>query len=345
MIKHIHVLNTHGLGDVVMTLPMLREIDKDGHRITMTVKSKIEAQLVGELFKPETAKIEFLYFQKYKKQGPYGLLKFAVELFKLGADLILPAIGVSKPHYNLLAFFSRAKFRVGHGGKFSFLNHFNWNKTQGKHKVELNCDIYRQSKKIWGNVECNNTKLPEFPLFKANHTIFGRLKDKYPALKNERLIGIAPGSGEVEKHKRWPIDNYSALTSELIKKGYSVIVIGGPGEEALGEAIAIENDKSDSFLDLTGKLTLPETIQLVAQLQKIVVNCNGMSHIASAVDINIVGIYGPTDPYYTGPFSNKLQVITQNLDCAPCYKRGFITGCGKPVCVENIMVTTILKNI
>lgn len=345
MTKHVHVLNTHGLGDVVMSLPMLREIDLDGYRISMTVKSKIEAQLVDELFKPNTAPIDFLFFQQYKKQGATGLLKFALQLFKLKADLIFPAIGVSKPHYNLLAFFSRVRYRVGHGGRFSFLNHFNWQKTPNKHKVELNCDIYRECQLVFGKKSKKISNDPQFPAFAPNKEVLTQLKEKFPILANENLIGLAPGCGEVEKHKRWPIEKFAELATNLLTKSYAVVVIGGPGEEALGSAIASKVGTNANFADLTGQLSVPQTIQLVGQLNKIVVNCNGLSHIASAVNIDIVGIYGPTDPYYTGPFSKKLQVVSNNLECAPCYKRGYISGCGLPVCITGIAVSSVDSEI
>lgn len=345
MTKHVHVVNTHGLGDVVMILPMLREIDQDGHKISITVKSKIEAQLVGELFRPNTAPIVFLFYQEYKNQGTIGLFKYVYQLYKLKADLIFPAINVSKVHYNLLSFFSFAKFRVGHGGLFSFLNHHNWQETPFKHKVELNCDLYREIQLYWGHQNKKNKLKPQFPSFHPNKDVLSQLKKKFPIISADNLIGLAPGSGALEKHKRWPIKKYAELAVDLIHNGYAVVVIGGPGEEMLGSVISRHVGETTAFVDLTGKLSVPETVHFVSQLDTIIVNCNGISHIASVLDINIIGIYGPTNPYHTGSYSQKLEVISNNLECAPCYKRGFTKGCGKPRCMSDIMTSYVLSKL
>lgn len=344
MTKHVHVINTHGLGDVVMCLPMLREIDISGYRISMTVKSQLEADVVRLFFRPKNGNVDFIYFQEYKKKGIFGLFKFLLCLRALKADSIIPTVGISKTQYNILVFFSKSKFRVGHGGWLSFLNHFNWEKSDNRHKVLLNCEIFRKTEEFIKSYNLDKSDKAKFPHFFVNNEILSALKIKYPVLSCSKVVGLAPGSGEIEKHKRWPIESYAELAISLLKSGFGVVVLGGPGEELLGEKIAMHVQGEKNFLDLTGKQSLSEVVHTIYLLNKLVANCNGLSHLASVVDTPVVGIYGPTDPYYTGPYSENLEIVSLDLECSPCYKRDFLLGCGDPICMRKIDISTVRKN-
>lgn len=345
MTKHVHIINTHGLGDVVMCMPMLREIDIRGYRISMTVKSKLEADLVRLFFRQKNNSIDFIYFQDYKRKGLVGLFKFLLSLRSLRTDIIVSAVGVSKSHYNILSFFSKSKFRFGQGGAFSFLNHFNWEKTARRHKAILNCEIFRKAEEFIVNSNPNKWDKVEFPPFFANNEVLSSLKIKHPVFSCSKIVGLAPGSGDIEKHKRWPIESYAELAKILLESGYGVVVLGGPGEELLGEKIAKHVNGYKNFLDLTGKQSLSEVVHTIYLLDKLVANCNGLSHLASVVNTPVVGIYGPTDPYYTGPYTKKINIVNLDLECSPCYERGFIYGCGNPVCMDGIGLKSVYNMV
>jgi heptosyltransferase-2 len=328
-----------------MCLPMLREIDISGYKISISVKSKLEADLIRLFFHPIHDEIEFLYFKNYKDQGWRGLFNYLLCLRALKSDIIIPSVGIAKMQYNILAFLSNNKFRVGHGGEFSFLNNFNWEKKDKQHKVVSNCEIFRQARKIIENKEAINNDKPIFPSFLLNDKMLSSLKKKYLIFSCYKVIGIAPGSGEVEAHKRWPIESYADLAINLLKLGYGVVFLGGPGEEFLGEQIAKHVQGENNFLDLTGQQSLSEVVHTISLLNKLVANCNGLSHLASVVDTPVVGIYGPTDPNYTGPYSENLKIVSLDLECSPCYNRDFLLGCGDPICMRNINVSEVMKNI
>jgi hypothetical protein len=64
--------------------------------------------------------------------------------------------------------------------------------------------------------------------------------------------------------------------------------------------------------------------------------CSGIAHLASLADVPIVGLFGPTNPGFTGPFSDKLRVVKLNLPCSPCYGTDFVTGCGNAICMSML---------
>lgn len=342
-VGHVHVINTHGLGDVVMTLPMLREIDEDGFVISMTVKSRLVAELVRDTFSPRHGPVRLLICNPKEKRLTSNA-GYLLKLRQLRADLILPAVGVNETLYNIAAAVSGARFRVGHGGRLGWLNNSNCVVEVGLHKVTQNVATYRHAVVSWlGRVK--EDKPPAFPEFRMDGAIFDSLDSRFPGLLNSKPICFAPGSGEVEKHKRWPVDYYGKLAEVLLRRGRAVAVLGGREERMLGRTIASHVPNGTPFWDLTGHLDIKEVLHVLSICDQLVANCNGLAHMASVVGARIVGIYGPTDYRYTGPYTTELRIVSKMLPCSPCYRRGFITGCGDPVCMTGIHWTDVIENM
>jgi heptosyltransferase I len=95
-------------------------------------------------------------------------------------------------------------------------------------------------------------------------------------------------------------------------------ILGGVEDVPLGDAIA----KADPSrcLDLTGKLSLPEMVEWIRFGRLMVTNDTGPMHVAAALGKPIVALFGPTEPYRTGPYGQLANVFQLDLPCVPCMK-------------------------
>jgi len=155
--------------------------------------------------------------------------------------------------------------------------------------------------------------------------------------KNERVIGLNPGAA-YGPAKRWPLEKYNALAREILKSCESKILIFGNKKEAeLGNVISrgIEKDT----VNLMGKTTLRELIALIQRCQVFITNDTGPMHIASALKVPVVAIFGPTSPQRTSPLGVS-TVIKKEVACAPCKNRICPSD---HKCMEKIEVEEVLK--
>jgi heptosyltransferase-2 len=163
---------------------------------------------------------------------------------------------------------------------------------------------------------------------------------------NKKLLFIAPGSGKLEAHKRWPAKFFGQLAELAIINNLfdGVVVIGEEKEKELLDEV-IENISQKSSCISFPSTSITKTLSLFFHASCLVTNCNGLSHIASLVNIPIIGIYGPTNPLFTGPQSDRFYFIRQRLQCSPCYRNNFKQGCKYPICMTNIMPEYVFSSL
>jgi ADP-heptose:LPS heptosyltransferase len=230
--------------------------------------------------------------------------------------------GVSSPLFSVLTLLGGVKYRIGWKGRFSWLN-FKSLVPSGRHKVVetarflniLKIDYDLEDLRFGGGGPC--------------------------AAGDRTRVVLAPGSGQLESHKRWPKEQYCELARRLVREtGTYVEVLCGPDENELCESI-VKTAGSEKVTSFGKTLSLRKIIERLRTVNIIVSNCNGIAHLAAMVGIPIVGIYGPTDAAVTGPFTKRLTTVSLEMGCAPCYRKGYVTGCGNPVCMTNIDVEKV----
>ena len=131
-----------------------------------------------------------------------------------------------------------------------------------------------------------------------------------------RIAAFAPGA--VGPSKRWPAGYFAEAAKRLIAEGFSVWVLGGPGETALASEIAAGSDR---VRDLTGG-DLRNAILALAAADVAVSNDSGLLHVAAALGTPSIGIFGPTSPWHWAPLNPLAAVIETDtkVDCRPCHK-------------------------
>jgi heptosyltransferase-2 len=131
-----------------------------------------------------------------------------------------------------------------------------------------------------------------------------------------RVAAFAPGA--VGPSKRWPAGSYAEAARRLVAEGFSVWVLGGPGETALAAEIAAGSER---VRDLTGA-DLRNAILALAAADVAVSNDSGLLHVAAALGTPSIGIFGPTSPWHWAPLNPLAAVIetATKVECRPCHK-------------------------
>jgi lipopolysaccharide heptosyltransferase II len=138
------------------------------------------------------------------------------------------------------------------------------------------------------------------------------------------VIGINPGS-TYGGAKRWLPDRFAESTERLCRRvsdagqRAAVVVIGAKGEEPLGREIACR--LSVRAVVLSGATTIRELMAVIKRCALLVTNDTGPMHIASALGVPVVAVFGPTDWRTTAPSGEDHALLRHPVDCAPCMLR------------------------
>ena len=133
------------------------------------------------------------------------------------------------------------------------------------------------------------------------------------------IIGMNPGS-TYGTAKRWLPDRYAEVANRLAAEyGAHVLIFGGREEETLGAAIAGMMKLPNTVL--AGRTTVRQLMALIKRCQLFLTNDAGPMHIASALGVRVVAVFGPTDPRTTSPFGNNHELVYRRVECAPCLLR------------------------
>ena len=152
------------------------------------------------------------------------------------------------------------------------------------------------------------------------------------------VIGVNPGA-TYGSAKRWYPDRFAAVSEKLAAEWSAKIVIfGGPGETDMAADIEQRLGKG-TCLNLAGKTTIRELMALIKRCNFFITNDSGPMHVAAALDVPVVAIFGSTDHTGTSPYSHKAVVVRQDVECAPCKLRECPTDhrCMTAVTVDDVL--------
>jgi heptosyltransferase-2 len=129
-------------------------------------------------------------------------------------------------------------------------------------------------------------------------------------------IGLNPGAF-YGGAKRWPPDRYAEVGDRLHRHtGARIALVGGPDERPLCEAIAGRLRAPSRVL--AGRTTLEELLGVLAGLRLLVTNDSGPMHLAAALAVPLVAVFGPTDWRETAPWCARHRLVREAVECAPC---------------------------
>lgn len=132
-------------------------------------------------------------------------------------------------------------------------------------------------------------------------------------------IGLNPGAF-FGSAKRWLPERYAAVGDMLARRtGARVAILGGGTERPLGLAIA--GAMRARARVLCGETSLPVLVGVLSHLRLLVTNDSGPMHVASALGVPLVALFGPTDWRETGPQGTRNRLLREPVHCSPCLLR------------------------
>jgi heptosyltransferase-2 len=153
------------------------------------------------------------------------------------------------------------------------------------------------------------------------------------------LIGLAPGA-TYGPAKKWFPERFAAVADRLIDEFAAQVILFGSGEDRKS-ADEVQQNARHSLINLSGNTNLKEAIALMARCALFISNDSGLMHVAGALNVPLVAIFGSTNPATTSPVGNKSVVICKNVSCSPCLKEVCPTDfrCMDMVSIDDVYET------
>jgi heptosyltransferase III len=327
-LQNILVVRTDRIGDVILTFPTVEalKLNFPAARIVMLVTSYTSGLVQGIA--------DVLSYDREGAQKPF------FEMLKELRQARFDAVIVAYPRFRiaLLAWLAGIPVRVGTGYRwYSFLFNkkvYEHRKTVEKHEAEYNLSLL----KVLG---CTLPTRPKTVFVFSD-------QEKKKALSVRQALGVTDADTLVLLHpgsrgsaRDWMPERFSQLASELINRGYRVIITGNTTEEGLVNRVACE--AGEGVKPFISTLSLKEFAAFIQTAKLFVANSTGPLRIAAAVGTPVIGFYPPVrvmSPKRWGPLTEKKAIfVPDSLQCPRC-KGG---ECQGNDCMDQITVSQVME--
>jgi len=348
--KKILVVNIFGVGDVLFTTSLLRNIKLaiPGVKIGYVCNARTVSLLSNN---PDIHRVHVYEkddFGKLWKTSKIALLKrimnFFYEIKDEHYDLVID-ISLNK-YSSFFALMAGIKERVG----FDYKKRGFWltKKTtltgyEGKHVVDFYLDFLVQ-------IGIPITERHLRVSLSSDEIAWAKQFLQEQGVKpSDRLIAIVPGGGaswgKTADYKRWPAERYAKLADKVIEKYHTkIILIGDTAEQVLCQEVV--SQMTLPCVKSFGKTTLGQFAALLGQCSLAVVNDGGPLHLAVALGVRTVSIFGPVDEYVYGPYpKDNHETVVSSISCRPCYRKFRVADCAHHQCLQRISVEDVLNKI
>ncbi|MEX2303467.1 MAG: lipopolysaccharide heptosyltransferase II [Bryobacterales bacterium] len=307
---------TNWLGDAVMSIPALREIRRSfpGSEIVVLARP-----WVADLYRREDFCDRILtYENRGRHAGARGKLRLAGELRRERFDcaiLLQNALDAA-----VLTWLARIPKRIGYArdGRRALLTE----PVAVPHKDEIPehqryyyLELLRRAGLMKTLPECREIRLAGA----AKAADSGRSLWRQRGFSAARWIGVSPGAA-FGGAKRWLPERFAESAAKLSAElDAEVAVFGSAAEAELCESVA--SGIGPRAHSLAGKTTLAEFIDFAAACTVYLTNDSGPMHVASALGVPTVAVFGATDHIATGPTNEWARIVRQPVECSPCLLR------------------------
>ncbi len=277
--QHILVIRLSAMGDVAMTVPVLRAFTEQHPNVKITVLTK-------ETYKPFFRDLSnvsiFCAEVNGKHKNLYGLYKLSKELKSIGIEAVADLHNVLRS--NILKFFFFGKLYVqidkGRAEKKALVSGICFEQLKTTHQRYV--DVFEA---LGYKLNLSN------PIFPKKSSLKNKTKSVLGDLST-KLIGIAPFAAH--EGKMYPLDEMK-LVIEALSKDYKVILFGGGPKEI--DILNGFEDTIENVVNVAGKLSLDEELDVISNLDVMLSMDSGNAHLAAMFGIKTVTIWGVTHPY------------------------------------------------
>ena len=332
-IGKILIIRTDGIGDLLNSTPAIALLRQNypSAEITVLARPLNASILIGN---PDVDRV-IVFDKKGEHRQVSAQIQFYRTLRREKFHLVVAMQTATLPH--LIAFLSGASFRLGRYQKRfkSTLTH-TWRGKYRKgetHEVDRNLALVKLVCNGEGTRKLVLNLLPDEISDAETYLTSSGVKN------DDFLIGIHPGGSSYDK--QWPEKQYAELADRLVQQ-YSakILLLHGPVEEDLAHNI---QRAMQSKAIIYAPKTIRELAALLSQSNMFVCNDSGPMHLAAALDIPTVAIFGPTDHVAWRPMSVNASVVRRDMPCWPCSAHKCKIGweCTKKLPVEMVWNTAV----
>jgi ADP-heptose:LPS heptosyltransferase len=330
--KKIAIIHLNQIGDLVFSLPLLRALRENFPEATIhsILRPYLEELLEGSPFVDQLIS---------RKSGWKDRLRLLRKLRENRYDLVITLS--HSVECLLLTTLSGAKVKVG-------FSNFPWDVgLHIKEKVEGHHGWYNNAKLLKRlNLDVTKKDYVDLLFLPSRRDTDGGASSEIAKVQGKYAV-ISPGTSVRRKVKAWDEGKFADLLLLLKEKyGLSPVIVGGKDDqESIQQLIQMTRGKDKAerlhpIINLAGKVGLRDLCHVLKNARLFVGVDSGIMHLASSLDIPVVGIFGPTDPFYVGPQNAKsLLVRKEELECVPCY----LKGCEERECMKRIAVGDVFQ--
>lgn len=332
-IRRIFIRAANWVGDAVMSTPMIRAVRRRFPTARMVILAK---PWVAPVFEgsPDLDEI-MIYDAAGRHSGVPGILRLSREVAARRFDLAVLVQNAFEAA--LIARLANIPRRLGYiaDGRGALLTHGVPRTRAMKRRHQI--DYYLGITEAAGIPTCGRDMtlriLPRERAAADRILAEQGISDRHP------LLGVNPGAA-FGSAKRWPVNRFGELCRRLRAAipELQVAVFGGPGEEKLGEAVRVL--AGQGAVNLAGRTSLRMAMALIERCRLFVTNDSGLMHVAAALAVPQIAVFGSTDHTTTSPAHRDSRMIRVPVPCSPCMKPECPLGhhqCMRAVTVERVM--------
>lgn len=150
----------------------------------------------------------------------------------------------------------------------------------------------------------------------------GRLRLEAEGIAStETVVSVNPGATN-SRAKQWLPERFAAAADRIAEStGARIAILGSASESGTAASVMAALERPERAINLTGKTSLRELIGVLASSLALVSNDTGPAHLAAALGLPTVTVFGPTEAFATRPLGKRAVVVDHPVDCSPCMLR------------------------
>jgi ADP-heptose:LPS heptosyltransferase len=328
-VQSILVIHQGALGDFILALPGLETLRKTFPQAPLII--------IGY------PRILELVDQRFYAQGILSVDQRGMSSFFVPGGPLDPSLSRLFGPFDLMVVFGRDEEgalignlkRVCHGHILHIHPFPSWGE-----KIHLTDHLLRQFSQYGFRISGSTPRLH----LKESDRDWGRdfwsIRGVTPEERSKAII-LHPGSGS--KRKVWPLERFLSLSKILRDRLDSrILIILGPAEGSEVERV-FEGMDPQTFIQVKG-LSLLQLASVMEGCRFFIGNDSGISHMASALGIPTMALFGPTDPMVWSPRGEKVWVVRKEIPCSPCNRERYLQ-CSDSECMKGIGIEEVLKEL
>jgi heptosyltransferase-2 len=196
--------------------------------------------------------------------------------------------------------------------------------------------LSREYLALGGGLGASETPVPVLPAPPGGVRAAARLLAE-TGLGERRFAVLGPGA-LYGPAKRWPPERFVAVGAALRGAGLAIAVCGSAAERAAAEGVAASI--GEGAVALAGRTDLPALAGVFARATGAVCNDSGLAHLAAAVGVVTVAVFGSTSSAWSAPLGPRVRVVQRAPVCSPCFQRTCRVGYA---CLGAVQVSDVLR--